>query len=469
MRSPAGNFGMLLLFIGAFSIIESAMIKPNPIISRGTGVTVKTSSSDVAGINDNKFGPYATTKWTVTDNSWAAIKVVSGTYSKVFISWNSPDTTWSDSIAVSGDSCRKNLKVPVDYKILTSSNSTTGLDGDWTAVDSVTGNTVGARGHLINFTGANWVKLLVTKGAGKIDEVEVFDASNGLEDSWFFMGTRVSALMHKGSLKSGFSPNVTDSNFANMIKFYNPTFTPAVIRGGIQCSLKSGDMARDFSKYLNVAGNVHFWAIEVGTYDAWGGKNDSVAAFTKNLKSLIDSCKAHGIQPIIARVAATAGSHKTPALWQVHADFLKAVDTLTRQNTLIKGADFYTYLTTGSGYLDIANDGVLPNEYGNFELLKVWALKMDTVVYKAAPVGITTPRISTNNPVSQFTVLTRNGRLVLDAECPGTATFFTTHGRIIKETVVSKAGHYAIGSAPGCYLVRFKSSKAMETIRAVKF
>jgi hypothetical protein len=68
-----------------------------------------------------------------------------------------------------------------------------------------------------------------------------------------------------------------------MIKRYNPTFTPAVIHGGIQCSITSGDIVRDLSQYLTIAGNVHFLAIEVGMYDARGGKNDNVAAFARFL------------------------------------------------------------------------------------------------------------------------------------------------------------------------------------------
>ncbi len=114
-----------------------------------------------------------------------------------------------------------------------------------------------------------------------------------------------------------------------MIKRYNPTFTPAVIRGGIQCSITSGDIVRDLSQYFNIVGNVHFLAIEVGIYDAWGGKNDGVAEFKKNLQIIVDSCKTHKIVPVIATVPATQGSkHKPAAMWQVHEDFPRLPDHL---------------------------------------------------------------------------------------------------------------------------------------------
>lgn len=96
----------------------------------------------------------------------------------------------------------------------------------------------------------------------------------------------------------------------------------------------SGDIVRDLSKYLKVASNVHFWAIEVGLFDAWGGKNDNVTTFKTNLQIIVDSCKAHSIQPVISTIPATQGSHHSPSMWQVHNDFLKAVDSVVKKNKL---------------------------------------------------------------------------------------------------------------------------------------
>jgi hypothetical protein len=183
--------------------------------------------------------------------------VVTGTYSQVFITWNSPDTSWSDSIGINKDSCNKTVQYPTDYDIMTSS---AGADDGWTKAVSITGNNVCARGHIVPFTGMNWIKMNITKGKGKIDEVDVFDASKGAQDSWFFLGTKVTARMMHGKMNSGFTTdkNVPDSNFAAMINMRNKTFTPAVIRGAINCAVHSWDIARDISKYIEVAGNVTF-------------------------------------------------------------------------------------------------------------------------------------------------------------------------------------------------------------------
>ena len=63
----------------------------------------------------------------------------------------------------------------------------------------------------------------------------------------------------------------------------------------------------------------------MGTNDAWGGSNANVETFTKNLQTIIDTAKAHGVTPIIARMIAT---NPEIAKWQVHQDYLDAIDKL---------------------------------------------------------------------------------------------------------------------------------------------
>jgi hypothetical protein len=456
---------VLVTALGCIAIFGTANVYAlgtNPIISRGTGVTVKVSSGDATAINNNKWGQYETKKWTVSDDSWIAIKL-GATYPQVFITWSSPDSSWSDKIGISKDSCNKTVQYPTEYEILTSANSTTGADGDWTKAISITGNEVGARGHMLPFTGMSWIKLHITKGKGTIDEVEVFDATHGMPDSWFFLGTKITAVMMKGKMSSGYTTdkNVPDSNFAAMINMRNKTFTPAVIRGGINCAVHSGDVVRDISKYLDAVGNVTFWAIELGTYDCWGGKSDSLAAFKKNLQVIVDSCKAHKIHPIFARIPGTVNS-KTK--WQIPADYLKAIDDLAKSENLLGGADLYTYNTTGTGSYDVANDGILPNDYGDFELQREWAKKMDTVVYKGTV--MVNPSLQNSRTMEKPKVVYKNGRLVANGDCAGSVAVFSINGEMIRKIALRNAGTYPLGNkAAGVYLVKFASEKGLvETI-----
>ena len=303
------------ILLANFQLINAA-ITPNPIISRGK--TVYTSNGTASLLVDNKYGG---SSFSISNGSWIAINVGTG-YSKVFFNWNNPNYTWSDVIA-SAHSCKQSLSCPIDYTIQTSTNSTNGTDGTWTTVATITGNNVTARGHVINFTGASWVKMNITTGGGFIDEIEVFDLSNNGTDIWFFPGTSISA--------NSFKATVPDQNFADVVNTNHSAYNPAMIRGGIPC-INSGDLATDISKYIDMTSNVKYWCIEMGTNDAWGGSNSNAATYKANLQKVIDACKAAGISPIISRLI---GTNASAAGWQVHPDYLTAIDDLTTQNNLI--------------------------------------------------------------------------------------------------------------------------------------
>jgi lysophospholipase L1-like esterase len=344
-----------LVFMATYGLLAFS-IHSNPIISRGKPVYTSRGRADF--LVDNKF---KTETWYVTDSCWLAISLKKGP-SKVFVNWNNPEYPWSNELAPA--KCPNSISFPVDYDILTSSNSTNALDGDWKIACSVRENIVSARGHLINFNGAKWIKISIIEGGGSLDEVEVFDASKGLNDSWFFLGTSISANTYKGT------PPV--ENYADLINSKFPGNNPIMVRGGIGC-INSNDLVKNLSKYIKIAGNLKYWAIEMGTNDAWEGGNRNVAKFKQNLQLVIDSCKAIGIQPIIAKVLAT-----NPAItkWQIDPEYLKAVDDLTKENTLIEGPDLYSWFITHPEELKGENDGVHPTAVGAASIQRLWAEKM---------------------------------------------------------------------------------------------
>jgi len=155
-----------------------------------------------------------------------------------------------------------------------------------------------------------------------------------------------------------------------------------MVRGGIPCIL-STDIATDISKYLAMTKGVKYWAIEMGTNDAWGGTNANAATFKKNMQLVIDSCKAAGINPIIARMISTNAS---AAGWQVHQDFLTAIDDLTTQNALIAGPDLYNWFLTHTDGL--TSDGVHPNATGNAYIQQLWAEAMSSL-YDSTTIAVT--------------------------------------------------------------------------------
>ena len=145
------------------------------------------------------------------------------------------------------------------------------------------------------------------------------------------------------------------------------------------------------SEYLEYAGNVKFWAIEMGTNDAWGGGDWNLNTYVSNMQTIIDSAKAHGITPVIARIIATDSAK---AGWQINPAFLEAVDKLVEDNDLPQGPDFYSYFKEHPELL--ASDGVHPNAEtkGGQAMHHLWAEAL-APLYAAGDTATTKPDSST--------------------------------------------------------------------------
>jgi acyl-CoA thioesterase I len=175
--------------ISSLLCLSTEALTPNPLLSRS-----KPTFGYPAGSQFLVNGIFQGSGWNVGANTWVAINLGTAGPTKIFVTWNNPAYTWEDNVSTSIYCTKQNPLFPINYEILMSNNSTNGTDGTWTTAVTITNNTATARGHLIsNFTGMSWVKLHVTTGGGQLDEIEVFDASNGTEDTWFFAGTSISA------------------------------------------------------------------------------------------------------------------------------------------------------------------------------------------------------------------------------------------------------------------------------------
>jgi len=435
---------LILAFV--LNCAVSALI-PNPLISRNKAAY--TSGGTVTYLTDNKYGSGA---FSVKDGSWIAINVGIGA-SKVFLSWNDPNYAWASTPIAPSTCANSGLAHLTDYNILTSSNSTNGADGDWKSAVSIKSNMVTARGHKCDFTDASWIKLQITTGSGTLDEVEVFDISNGAEDIWFFPGTSISANTYKG--------NPPSQNFADLITKSAPAFTPAMIRAGVGCQNSTG-FAENISTYVEIGGNAAFWAIEHGTNDAWNGTNGGVATFKKNMQTIITACKAAGAQPVIARMIAT---NAKVATWQVHKDFLTCIDDLTKDNNLIAGPDLYTYFVNHPEELS-ATDGVHPTAAGGASIQRLWAEKMADLYKSSSIAAMHIPANSEQGALNNS--LSINGRVVLRSAGAGTATVFALDGRMIQKYNLNGNVSSVINTkSSGSYILRFVSSNKTEYFRFI--
>lgn len=433
MNKNAILFKFFILMI-TVTICTAYALKPNPIISRNKPI-FGSPSNNIEVLVNGKYGE----NWSVSNGSWVAIKL-GGNYSKVLLNWNNTGGSWSDSVAAA-NSCKNGLSIPIDYDIVKSSNSTNGSDGDWTSLLTIKNNVVTARAHSLDLDGAQWVKMSIAKGAGSLDEIEVFDITNGDEDTWFFPGTSITAVSFKSTVPA--------KNFADLISEKHPTFSPAFIRGGIGC-ISSTTIANDISKYLNIVRNVKYWAIEMGTNDAWGGSNYSVPTFTKNMQLIIDSCKANNIQPILARVI---GTDSAKVGWQVHPDYLKAIDSLTIKNKLPAGPDLYTYFSKHGSEL---YDGIHPNATGGANVYRLWAEKMDALY--SSTISTHKDRNRTNRKEQNNLRIVKTGRFcTIHVKCSGILSFYSLNGTLLKKLSIPSNGSYTVESVKGIAIVTFTS------------
>jgi lysophospholipase L1-like esterase len=438
-----------LFFIGAITICQAASIVPNPILSRGK--TVYTSSGTVTSLTDDKFGG---TTWNAGNNSWLAINVGTG-HSKIFVNWNVPGTNYFDSSTGAASGLKTcggpSDKGPVNYTLQTSANSTNGSDGAWATALTITGNKVSSRGHLIDFTGASWVKMNITTGGVVLDEFEVFDMSNNGTDIWFFPGTSISQMTYKST--------PPPQNFADVVHAAHPAFNPVMIRGGIGCIL-SVYVSTLISFYLDMTRGAKYWAIEMGTNDAYNNGTSGLAAFTRNMQLIIDSCKAAGVHPIIARLLATNPAN---AGWQVNIAYETTIDSLTKVNKLIAGPDLYSYFLANPGQHN--SDGIHPNAAGAAAIQSLWAQKMDSL-YTGTLVDPSGPAITKS--ARSFSLSTVKDRVEFHATTAGSVRIFSMSGAQLKSMNIPAAGSYRLSGARGCCIVQFTSSdKSVETMRVV--
>lgn len=355
------RFAALSAGVFLWAGVASAIV-PNPNVSMGKNLYVD------GAVNTN-WQPGVYTDGSLDFNQISstadfALNVGEGP-KKLFITWETRgDEAWAGETYIHAASCQHTPAANAalqNFKVMTSANSTNGADGDWETVAQVGESGAMSRGLEIDFAGKSWFRIVAESAVANLEEVGAYDMSKGGNDTWFFMGTSISQM--------GIKQFTVDSSFAQLVHARFPDYYPAMLRGGIGCITSQG-VADGLKYYAQWAGNVKYWAIEMGTNDAWGGSDANVATFTKNMQTIIDTAKAHGITPIIARMIAT---NPDVAKWQVNQAYLDAIDKLTKDNNLPAGPDFYGYFSEHPEELS-TQDGVHPADpAGGQSMHRLWA------------------------------------------------------------------------------------------------
>ncbi len=337
---------------------------PNPIISqRNTRYPVS-----AADVNDNN---YHNGGWTtkVTDLPVSAAIMIGAGPTRLLVQWDDGGTyNYKDppGTTVYG--------FPMGYTIDVSGDTTTGADGTWTSVVTVTDNAVRTRGHVIDFTGKTWVRMTITaapptesSNGVQIGEIDVHDISGSPDlpdDTWFFMGDSITAFAYDRA-------QAHQPSFASLIHTALPAYFPAMINGGIGSELSTDGLAR-LPEALALNPAYRFFVLGYGTNDANRGNMDT---YKSNMQAMIDMVKAAGKIPIVPRMP-----YATNTLYAMTGQFNTVVDELVASNHLLAAPDFYAFFMAnqddftcppcGGGRV---TDGLHPDDTGLQAMNQLWA------------------------------------------------------------------------------------------------
>ena len=335
-----------------------------PLVSRGKPAVCSGNDAGAGGsaaITDGHYGNFGFWRTSLSKlPTWCAIEVGLGP-SSVLVTWNS-DYVF-DYLSASG-------MEPADYTIAVSGDSIDGSDGTWQTVVSVSGNTARVREHLVPFAGKSWVKMTVTRGQVAptqpyvtIDEISVFDVSQGPQETFLFSGDPLTATAY----------NQSDQNrptFSDLVHAAQSARFPPMLDEG-QSGWTSDDALREIDTLLRLNPDIHYWLLGWGTNDALSGV--SPGHFQQNMQTLVAKIVAAGHVPVLAHIPYIA-ARKGAAGAQLDAEVRAlnaALDEVTAANGLHAGPDLYAlFKAHAPAYL--LPDGINPSAAGSIAMNAAW-------------------------------------------------------------------------------------------------
>lgn len=346
-------------------------VEPNPIISRNKPVYSQTGQPQQA--NDEHYFSF----WNGTAPDYIAYDlsdVPDEQKKQVIAVWY--NTSAFDNI---GMYVNRNME-PSDYTVEV--NAAAGLvypETGWEVVETVEGNTLSSRQHLVNMEGYNWIRLNITKSddsEGKPVSInfDVHNVSDGVSDSWLFLGD---------SITTGGMNNCYGTGFATHINQLDERYFPIQENGGIG-GIKSIDGRENIERWLSVS-QARFVSIAYGTNDCWGNP-DAADEYYENTKFMIDAILAAGKIPVLPKIPASTNADVQPNVPIYNAMVDKLYEDYA--DKLLKGPDFEQFFTENPEYL--SGDGVHPSSEGYAEMRRIWAETMYEQVYKSGEVTVPT-------------------------------------------------------------------------------
>jgi lysophospholipase L1-like esterase len=392
-------------------------VNPTPIISRGAPAFASSEYSagnSAAKANDADYStnwrsggssqsaPAASPQWLAYDLS----KVPVAQRTKVVVFWfASPENGY---VQYPG------YDLPGQYTIDCHAGPGGGSppaanDAGWTTLASVTDapsatTSFTSRQHYISSfvdssgSACNWVRMRVTSINGQsynwdvAIQMDVHDASQGLDDDWIFFGDSITAGMgaqqlsgHNLSAMGGFSHNPlkdivqadfdaagagslwatlgTTGTVSELIAASKSDHFPLIQVGAVGGWLSNDGVAHVPGWLSMFPGK--FVAVDYGTNDAgWAVKP---ADFQANMQTMIDAAHAAGKVVVIPTIPSPVGNANTEALNAV------ITGTLWKEDNVLQGPDLYAFF---EAHPSLLQDGLHPTDVGYVCYRQLWVQKL---------------------------------------------------------------------------------------------
>lgn len=341
-----------------------AEITSNPVISRDCPAYSSDGTSSASSANDKHYFSF----WNGTAPDYLAYdlsEVPENQRKEVIAVWYNA-TGQFDYTVLNGSS----NGVPSDYTIeVNSADGGVYPEDGWEVVETVKGNTLHSRQHVVNMSGYNWIRINITGNDGKEGgytsiNMDIHNVSEGITDSWIFYGDSITAC---GMM------NCYGTGFAEYVNQIDSNYFPIQENGGIG-GVRSSEGAENIDRWLaDFPGK--YVSIAYGTNDAWGNPSNT-EKYYNNISYMVEKIIEAGKTPIVPTIPYST----EPAVGNnVPLYNAKIEEIYKNYPEVIKGPDFYTFFSENPDLL--SSDGVHPSEDGYASMRKLWAKTMYDEVY----------------------------------------------------------------------------------------
>jgi acyl-CoA thioesterase-1 len=378
---------------------SSRVLTANPIVSRTAAAEASVQSSQCSGAcaSDDPVvqlfqGAGSNGNWQGVAGDYVMINVGSGP-TKLLLTWLNagyPEYSAAGS-----------FNIATQYTIDVSSDG-----AHWQQPVVYTNNQSGTayrtREHVFAFAGMSWVRFTINAfqggGYAQFTSMDIYDASNGTDDTWAFLGSGPS----RGTYSNASAPS-----FQDVIHTCHPGYMPATINladlgGGVSY------LAQNIDAWLALNPDMHFWVLAYGLDDAnycgTPGAPTDPMGFSTTLQSAITKIVSAGHVPVLPHVQAVGPDSSLPCPSPMPAtcdfgtqgscpgveylfvdQFNAQIDQLVQANHLLPTPDLFAWFQQSPAQLcQSTNDcevgwvGVEPLDVGVVAINRLWAAAADT-------------------------------------------------------------------------------------------